>query len=257
MTNYTLITGASKGIGKAIAIEAANRGMNLILVARSKELLDQLAAELKPKQVEVRVIALDLFREDAAEAIFTFLKNNGLQVNMLVNNAGIGHLGSFSYIPLEKHLQLMRLNMDVCVKLAHGFLNNTDTTNRRYILNVVSMAAYQPLPGMNIYASSKAFMMYFSRALRHELRHKNVYVTALCPGGVESEFHIPAGLEKVVEKNARFMMSADTVAKAALDAVMKNKSVVIPGFSNKIAALAAKIFPHDLVVKFAARIYET
>jgi short-subunit dehydrogenase len=119
------------------------------------------------------------------------------------------------------------------------------------------MAAYQPLPSMNIYAATKAFMMYFSRALRHELRGKNVYVTALCPGGVESEFHIPAGLEKVVEKNARFMMSADIVAKEGLDAVMKNKSVCIPGISNKFAAIMSKILPHDLVVRFAAKIYET
>ena len=244
--NYTLITGASKGIGKAIAFEAAKRKMNLLLVARSKDLLGQLVSELSSMNVSVKIFAADLLQDDAAKKIFQFAKENGLNINMLVNNAGAALYGRFEDADLQKNMNVMKLNMDACVKIAYEFLKQTDASQRRYILNTVSIGAYQPLPTMAIYAASKSFMLFFSRALRQEMKEKNVYVTALCPGGVETEFFMPAGLEKVVEKNAKYMMSADIVAKAGLNAVMKNKSVEIPGFINKMTALVSKLFPHDI-----------
>jgi hypothetical protein len=254
--NYTLITGASKGIGKAIAIEAANRGMNLILVARSKELLMSLAGELELKKVSVKIIVADLFEDNAHEKIFQYVHDNSLRVDMLVNNAGIGFFGNFIDCPLQKHLDIMKLNMDVCVKMTYQFLKNSDSTARRYILNTVSTGAYQPVPTMAIYAASKAFMLYFSRALRFELKKQNVFVTALCPGPTNSEFFGPAQMTELVAKNTQFMMEANKVARVGLNAVMKNKSVAIPGFINKVGAISSKLAPHDLVVSVAGSIYK-
>ncbi len=254
--NYTLITGASKGIGKAIAIEAANRKMNLLLVARSKELLEQLAEELSGKNISIKTFATDLLAEDAHKKIFGFVKEQGLQVNMLINNAGMGGYGKFREMDLQKQLDMMKLNVDSCVKMAHEFLNSTSNTQRRYILNTVSTGAFQPVPLMTIYAATKAFMLSFSRGLRHELKKENVFVTALCPGGTETEFFKPAGMEEVVKKNAKFMMSADKVAKAGLNGLIKNKSVVVPGFTNKMGALSAKLVPHDVVVPVAAMFFK-
>ncbi len=253
--NYTLVTGASKGIGKAIATEVANRGMNLLLVARSESLLKKLADELALKKVSVKYFAVDLLQSDSPDRIFEFAKQNNLNVNMLMNNAGMGHYGSFTDTPLQKHLDVMQLNMDACIKMAYTFLLNSDSTQRRYILNTVSTGAYQPIPLMTIYAGTKSFMLFFSRGLRHELRKQNVYVTALCPGGTESDFFGPAGMEDVVKKNAKFMMTPDVVAKAGLNGLLKNKSVVIPGFTNKAGALASKIFPHDIVVPVASTFF--
>ena len=255
--NYTLITGASKGIGKAIAIEAANRGMNIVLVARSKQLLEDLAKELSAKNVSVVTLSLDLLEEDAYKKVFQFVKEKALNINMLVNNAGIGFYGDFDEGDLGKQLDVMKLNMDACVKLAHEFLRTSDTSQRRYILNTVSTGAYQPVPKTVIYVATKSFMLSFSRGIRQELKKKNVYVTALCPGGTESDFFVPAKMEEVIKKNAAFMMLPDKVAKVGLDAVMKNKSVAIPGMINKMGAVAAKLLPHDMVVAVAGSFFET
>jgi short-subunit dehydrogenase len=127
---------------------------------------------------------------------------------------------------------------------------------KRYLLNTVSTGAFQPTPFMAIYCASKSFMLAFSQAIRFELRKQQVYVTALCPGGTESEFSKPAEMEKVFEKNAQFMMKADVVAKTGLDGLMKNKAVVIPGTVNKVGALAASLFPNKFVVPSAARFFE-
>lgn len=253
---YTLITGASKGIGKAMAIEAAARGFNLFLVARSADLLQQLATELSDK-VKVESLAVDLFAPDAAEKVFAYAKDKSMTINMLINNAGMGYYGTFDETPLENHMRVMQLNCDACVRMAHTFLTHTDPKQKRYLLNVVSMAAYQPVPYMTVYAATKAFMLYFSRGLRHELRNKNVNVTALCPGGTESEFFKPAQMEAVVQKNAQFMMKAEDVARVGIDGLLKNKSVVIPGVVNKANAVVSKLFPHNIVVPVAARIFET
>lgn len=254
---YTLITGASKGIGKAIAIEAANRGMNLYLVARSKHLLDDLKTQLSSKGIQIEILALDLFKDEAYLKIFEHAQQTGIEINMLVNNAGMGFMGNFDETDLQKHVEVMKLNMDACVKILHQFLKTSNPNQRRYILNTVSTGAYQPVPKMAVYSASKSFMLSFSRAIRQELKKKNVYVTALCPGGTETDFFGPAKMEDVIKKNAVFMMSADKVAKVGLDAVLKNKSVAVPGIVNKLSAVASKLIPHDLVVPVAGTFFET
>lgn len=254
--NYTLITGASKGIGKAFAYDCAARGMNLILVARSQALLKTLAKELSGKQVSVQIITADLLKPNAHKEIFDWVKQNEWNVNMLINNAGAGFYGKFDEKPLDKHLEIMHLNMDSMICMAHEFLNRSDKTQKRFLLNTVSTGAFQPTPFMAVYCASKSFMLAFSQAIRFELRKQKVYVTALCPGGTESEFSKPAGMEKIFEKNAQFVMKADEVAKAGLDGLLKNKAVVIPGTINKVGVLAASLFPNKFVVPSAARFFE-
>ena len=254
--NYTLITGASKGIGKAFAYECASRGMNLILVARSAHLLEKLAADLKQKNISVQTHSADLLDHAVHKKIFAWVKENNWNINMLINNAGMGYFGKFDEKPLEKNLEVMHLNMDAMVRMAYEFMQQSDTKQKRYLLNTVSTGAFQPTPYMAVYCASKAFMLSFSQAIRFELSKQNVNVTALCPGGTETEFFAPAGMQKVVEKNAQFMMGAGEVAKMGLDALLKNKSVAIPGFINKAGALAAKLLPHDLVVPVASSFFK-
>ena len=254
--NYTLITGASKGLGKAFAYECAARGMNLILVARSQHLLVELAKELSAKNISVQTHTADLLDHNVHHKIFSWVKENGWNVNMLINNAGMGYFGKFDDKPLEKHLEVMHLNMDSMVRMAHEFLNSTDKSQKRYLLNTASTGAFQPTPYMSVYCATKAFMVSFTEAIRFELRKQNVNVTALCPGGTESDFFKPAGMEKVVEKNAAFMMKAEEVARIGLNGLLKNKAVVVPGVINKAGKIAAQLFPNKFVVPSAAKFFD-
>lgn len=254
--NFTLITGASKGIGKAFAYECAAHQYNLLLVARSASKLAELANDLRRKNITVHTFVADLLAADAHKKVFGWIDENNFKVNMLINNAGMGYLGKFDEKPLEKHLEVMRLNMDAVVRMAYEFLHHDNANEKKYLLNTSSTGAFQPTPYMAVYCASKSFVLSFSEAIRYELRNENVNVTALCPGGTESEFFTPAGMEKVVEKNAQFMMPANEVAKIGLNALLKNKSVAIPGFVNKIGAVAAKLAPRSIVVPAASSFFK-
>ncbi|MBS1611231.1 MAG: SDR family oxidoreductase [Bacteroidetes bacterium] len=254
---YTLITGASKGIGKAFAYECAAKGMNLLLVARSESLLSKLAEELSAKyKIAVDWHVADLLDHNAHKKVFGWVAEKGYNVNMLINNAGMGLYGEFSKVDLEDHLKVMHLNMDSLIRMAHEFLTTTDANQKRYLLNTSSSGAYQPVPYMSIYGASKSFVLSFSYALRYELLKKNVHVTALCPGGTETEFFTPAKMEKVVEKNASFMMKPDEVARVGLAGVLANKAAVIPGFINKLSALSVRFAPTDVVTATAATFFK-
>lgn len=254
---YTLITGASKGIGKAFAYECAAKGLNLLLVARSESLLSNLATELKAKHnIEVHTHVADLLDHNAHKKVFGWVGGQGYNVDMLINNAGMGLYGEFSKVELEEHMKVMHLNMDSMIRMAHEFLNTTDANQKRYLLNTVSTGAYQPVPYMAIYSASKAFMLSFSYALRYELLRKNVHVTALCPGGTETEFFTPAKMERVIEKNASFMMKADEVARVGLAGLLNNTASVIPGFINKLGALSVRFAPTTIVTNSAASFFK-
>lgn len=254
---YTLITGASKGIGKAFAYECAARGMNLILVARSGLLLEELAREISARyNVAVRTHTGDLLDHAIHKKIFNWIDENGYRVNMLINNAGMGYYGKFEQQPMEKHLEVMHLNMDAQVKMAHEFLNRTNHGQKRYLLNTVSTGAFQPVAYMAVYCASKAFMLSFTRALRFELRKEQVNVTALCPGGTETDFFSPAQMDTVASKNAMFMMKPDKVAKQGLDGLFANSAVVIPGWYNKLGAFSARHAPQGLVVWQASKFFK-
>jgi hypothetical protein len=257
MKTYTIITGASKGIGKAFAFECAAKKMNLILVARSAELLTKLADELSATGVEVKTIAVDLLEPKAADKIFDRIKSEQWNVNMLINNAGIGDHGAFAKQSLQHQLNTMQLNMNVMVEMAYHFLHNSDNTQKRYILNTASTGAFQPVPNFSIYTATKAFILSFTESLHFEMKQQQVHVTALCPGGTETEFFSGSeNMQKVVKKNQAYMMPAKDVALQGLEGLLRNKTIVIPGLVNKVGAVAAQLMPRKMVVSTAAKFFD-
>lgn len=257
MNHYTLITGASKGIGKAIAREAATRKQNVILAARTQKLLDELATELSATGIDVQTIAIDLLKDTSHTELFNEIEKRGLNVNILINNAGMGNYGKFYKLPLEDHLITMRLNNEVMVRMAHEFITrNKGKEHRCYLLNTASTASYQPVPKMTIYAATKAFMLFFSQGIRFELRRSNISVSALCPGPTESQFFEPAKMDEIWHKNAKYMMTAESVARIALDGTLKRKAVIIPGFFNKLGAVAAKLSPQTLATQASGMLFK-
>lgn len=257
MKHYTLITGASKGIGKAIAREAAMRKQNLILAARTQNLLNELATELSATGIDVQTITIDLLKESSHTELFNEIEKRGLSVNILINNAGMGNYGKFYKLPLEDHLITMRLNNEVMVRMAHEFIiRNKGKEHRCYLLNTASTASYQPVPKMTIYAATKAFMLFFSQGIRFELRRSNISVSALCPGPTESQFFEPAKMDEIWHKNKKYMMTAESVARIALDGTMKRKAVIIPGFFNKVGAVSAKLAPQELATAMSGMLFK-
>src|ERR1017187_498612 len=178
--SYALITGASKGIGKAIAYNLATKKINLLLIARSGNLLNEIADDLTNKyEINVKYLCVDLAEENAAEIIFGWIIENNIQINILINNAGYGLSGNFGKYTAQAHAEMMNVNMISLVKLTSLFLPMMKQQERSYILNIASTAAYQAVPYLSTYAASKSFVVSFSRGLQYELRKTNVSVTCI------------------------------------------------------------------------------
>ena len=196
--NYAFITGASKGIGRAIAIELAQRKNNLLLTARSEDLLKGLAADIQREyEVTVQFKACDLTDPEVPAELAEWCRSNEYDVNILVNNAGFGLWGTFGELPVEGQLEMMNLNMNALVALTHHFLPILSNSKPSYIMNVASLASFLAIPHFSIYAATKAFVLSFSRSLRFDVAKKGVAVSCLCPGATESEFLRRAGMEAV------------------------------------------------------------
>ncbi len=256
--HYALITGASKGIGKAIAAELAQKGYGILLVARSAELLEEYATQLAAKyNVPTAYLAIDLAKPTSANEIFNWSTSNGFKISILINNAGYGLNGLIDDYTLEEHLQMMQVNMNSLVSLTYLFLPLLKKMERAYIGNIASGAAYQSVPGLNIYAASKAFVLSFSRGLAYELRKTNVRVTCVCPGATDTQFAIRANVtnEKAVKMAKKFNMNPVSVAKISIKGILAGKAEVVPGFINKMARFFANILPDKILEKSAADIY--
>jgi short-subunit dehydrogenase len=255
---YALITGASKGIGKAISTDLAARGFNVLLVARSEELLQQEAARISAMYpVKADWLALDLSTAEAAQNVYDWCRAKGYTVQALVNNAGYGLSGPFEKYSPEQYANMMTLNMSTLVSLTRLFLPELRNQSRSYILNIASSAAYQAVPGLSIYAATKAFVLMFSRGLRQELHKTSVSVTCVCPGATDTDFPNraqvgPKGLKAAEKLN----MSPETVALLATRAMLSGKAEVITGFVNKVGATLAWLLPKNLVENIAGKIYE-
>ncbi|MBS1602929.1 MAG: SDR family oxidoreductase [Bacteroidetes bacterium] len=256
--NYALVTGASKGIGKAVANELAAKGFNLLLVARSESLLEQTAGEIVARyKVKVDWYALDLSRPSAPQNVLDWSRAKGYTVQVLVNNAGYGLSGPFEKYSLEEHWNMMQLNMQTLVGLTRLFLPDLQTQGRAYILNIASSAAYQAVPRLSIYAATKAFVLSFSRGLHQELAHGPITVTVVSPGATDTDFPNRAQLgEKGMKAAEKFNMSPQAVATIAVRAMLAGKSEVITGFINKLGAAMAWLLPKGMVEKTAMKIYE-
>lgn len=256
---FALITGASKGIGRAIATELASRKVNLLLVARSESLLAEISAELKAKYaVEATYFAVDLALPGAAEEIYRHINEMGYTVTTLVNNAGYGLSGPFERYSADEHTAMMRVNMEAPVALTSLLLPMLKAGSRSHILNIASAAAYQAVPGLSAYAGSKAFMLVFSRGLRYELRKSGVSVTVVSPGATDTDFANRAQVTgaKAVKAAERFNMAPEVVAKQAVEAMYAKKAEVITGFINKLGAFFVWLLPKTVAEKTGAGLYE-
>lgn len=255
---YALITGASKGIGKAIAIELAKRKYNLLLIARSADLLQQLAAELKQTYgIEADHLAIDLAVSDADEKILDWCTTNQYKVNILVNNAGYGLAGPFDQYSKKENAGMIQVNIISLMQLCQAFLPMLKAQPRSYILNIASSSAYQSVPMLNLYSSSKVFVLHFSRSLSHELKGTAVSVTVVSPGPTDTDFPNRAQMkEKAKETASKLNATPESVAAIAVTAMFAGKREVVTGFINKLGVFLVWLLPKNFVEKTAAGIYK-
>lgn len=255
---FALITGASRGIGRAIARELASRGYNLLLVARSEDLLATLAAELTSRNgIAVDHLALDLSVPDAPQNVCDWCRAKGYAVSILVNNAGYGLSGPFERYLLQEHLNMMQLNMNTLVGMTRLFIHDLHQRPKAHILNVASSAAYQAVPNLTVYAATKAFVLAFSRGLHQELHKSTISVTCVSPGATDTDFPNRAQLgAKGMKAAEKFNMTPETVAALAVKGMLAGKPEVITGFINKLGAAMAWLLPKTMVERTAMKIYE-
>lgn len=247
----TLITGASAGIGRELARLAAQDKRDLVLVARRRDRLEELAAALRAAHgVEVTVLSADLAQPTTPRAIFDQVKGAGLAIECLMNNAGFGAVGAFVESDRARQLQMIDVNVRALVELTHLFLPDMVARQQGQILNVASVAGFVPGPYMATYYASKAFVLSFTEAIATELKGTGVTATASCPGPTASEFGDVAGNSRT--KLFRRVASAEQVAKHAYRAMLAGDLVAIPGVMNKLLAQSIRFVPRALVRTTAA-----
>ena len=244
-----LITGASAGLGTDFARQLSTTGARLVLVARRKERLDGLAAELG----NARAVALDLSEPDAADRLMADLAADGEHVDLLVNNAGFGLGGRFETHEPRRLRQMVDLNCGVLTDLTRAVVPGMIERGRGGILNVASTAAFQPGPGMAVYFATKAYVLSLTEALHEELKGHGIHVSCLCPGPTTTEFSAVAGFGKA---GAFDKLAADSAAvvRAGLEGIGRNQAVVIPGAFNKLGAQGHRFLPRALLRKAAGAI---
>jgi len=246
-----VVTGASSGIGESLARQLAERGADLVLVARRQDRLETLAGELSRKHpVKARALALDLAAPGAPEALFAQTEGQGQRVDLLMNNAGFGTFGDFLDIPWEQTARQLQLNIVALTELTHRFARAMRARKQGWILNVASIGAYVPSPAYATYCAGKAYVRDFSEALTAELRDHNVQVTCLCPGGTFTEFHQVAGQELTPSFRMTFL-SADRCAEIALDALFAGRRNVLSGLSTKATAFFLSLLPRAVTIPIA------
>ncbi|MDJ0726597.1 MAG: SDR family oxidoreductase [Prochloraceae cyanobacterium] len=245
-----LITGASSGIGKAFARELAISKTNLILVARSRDRLEELAAQLKEEySIEVEVISCDLTAPQATKSVFETVAEKDLQVDLLINNAGFGDYGEFARRDLSKQVQMIQLNTIALVELTYLFLPGMKERANGGIINVSSIAGFQPLPYMSVYSATKAFVLHFTEALWAENSNSGINILALCPGATESNFAVEAEFPKQAFDSNVKLATAEEVAKDALSALANNKCTLVTGsITNQIIVNLPRFLPREFLV---------
>lgn len=251
-----LITGATVGIGYELSKLYARDNYNLILVARDKQMLAKRKEEFQSKYNGVMTtISADLSLPSSAEKLYESIKEKGLRVDVLVNNAGFGVLGKFTETDLEAEVKMVNLNVTSLMVLTKLYLKDMAERDSGAILNVASTAAFQPGPLMAVYYASKAFVVSFTQALSNEMKGSNVLISTLCPGPTRTEFQQRAKMGDVLLSKIN-MMDAATCARIAYDGIGKGKTLIIPGFMNKLTVQSNRLFPRKLVIAVARRLQE-
>ena len=257
MNKTALITGASSGIGLELAKIAASNGIDLVLVARDKPKLDKLKISLeKHCNISVYVIAKDLSQPNSALDVYNETKQQNIQVDYLINNAGFGDYGMFYETDWNKELQMINLNVSTLTQFTKLYLKDMVNRKSGKIMNLASTAAFQSGPGMAVYYATKAYVLSFTEAIGNEVSDKGVTVTALCPGMTRSGFQAAAGLEESKLVKGRKLPTSKEVAFYGFDAMMKGKAVAIHGFVNYLMANAVRFMPRALVVILTRKIQE-
>ncbi len=250
---WALVTGASAGIGWALAEQLAAGGAHLVLTARRRERLEQLAGTLRSRHnVRVLLLAVDLARAAAPEEIFTFTQSKEIAVDLLVNNAGFGAYGEFHKIPLARQLEMVQVNISAVMHLTHLYLPAMIERRHGGVLIVSSTAAFQGVPYITTYAATKAFDLMFAEALAEEARPYGVRICALCPGSTATEFHDSAGQP---ERTKHRQEPAAKVARVGLRALARGKSCAISGFGNFLGVAGQRLAPRRMVTRVAASLF--
>jgi uncharacterized protein len=255
MNKTALITGASNGIGLELAKVHAEKGDNLVLVARNKSKLDELKKEIEESyNIKVFIIGKDLSFPDSAKEVFDEVKQKNISIDYLINNAGFGDYGLFAECDWNKQERMIYLNVTNLAHLTWLFLPDMIKKKSGKIMNVASTASFQPGPTMSVYFATKAFVLSYSEAINNEVREHGITVTALCPGATQSGFQAAASLQdsKLFENNN--FPSSKEVAEFGYKAMMKGRAVAIHGLKNKILVNSVRFAPRSMVVKTARRI---
>lgn len=251
---WALITGASSGIGAEFARQLAARGMHLVLTARRADPMEELAAELRAKHAtRCEIIPCDLAAPNAVRSLMQEVERRGVTLQMLVNNAGFGVVGEVDDAPVERLLELIRLNVSATVELTYRVLPGMLARRSGAIVNLSSLSAFQPVAYMSVYAASKAFVLHFTEALAIELRHRNVVLLAVCPGVTRTPFFDIAGAPGWLQKHSS--KSAEEVVRIALKALGRRRMVIVPGWRNYLLTLVVRFATRRRVVKESMRFF--
>jgi len=251
-----LITGGTSGIGRELAKLFAKDGYNLILVARTQADLDTTAAELQQAHgIQVTTIAKDLFEPNAAFELYDEVKAKGIQIDVLVNDAGQGIYGEFKDTDIKRELGIVQLNIASVLVLTKSFLQDMIARNEGKILNLASIASTSPGPLQSVYHGTKAFVLSWTEAIRFELEHKkiNITITALMPGATDTDFFNKADMNDAKAVRDGKLDDPADVAKAGYDALMSGDDKVVAGFKNKLNTTMGNMLTNP---QLAAQTYE-
>ena len=247
-----LITGASSGIGRDIATELAQRGYDLILVARNIEKLNQVKENIlnNCNNINIKIIQMDVSTPENCKNLYNQVNDD---IDILINNAGFGAFGDFTKTDIDKEIQIINTNITAVHILTKLFLQDMEKKNKGHILNVASIAGFMPGPLMATYYSSKAYVVRLSEAIREELRRKNsnVKLSILCPGPVNTNFNNVADVNFKAKS-----LSSEYVAKYAVNEMLKGKFYIVPGAQIKCLRFISKIVPNNIIAKFAYKVQE-
>jgi hypothetical protein len=247
---WALVTGASSGIGAALARELASHGTKLILTARRRDRLQALAGELGTKGTETRVVVADLNDPSAPQLIYDATEGAGIVVDILINNAGLGQYGAFVISDTDQQLSQVRVNCEAMVRLSRLFVPRMVERRRGWMLVVASTASFQPLPYLSTYAATKVFDRFFALGLAAEVAQFGVNVTALCPGTTESEFF---EVSHASAFRSRDLQSAEEVARLGIAALARGRRIILPKRSGRFTAFLVRFLPVRLITHFVEK----